>query len=88
MKVKATGLEPHSHAGYEPGKRLYFNGFGTIAFTDVSYAWVDRSMIWLDQVRAVSLWLCVWTLCRPLLLVAFPAELYAAGRFLTFSFMI
>ena len=24
-KVKAAGLEPHSHADYEPGRRFYFN---------------------------------------------------------------
>lgn len=37
-KVKAEGLEPHSHADYEPGRRFYFHDRDGIEYEVVSYA--------------------------------------------------
>ena len=37
-KVVAAGLEPHSHADYEPGRRFYFHDEDRIEFEVVSYA--------------------------------------------------
>lgn len=37
-KVKAMGIETHSHADYEPGRRFYFNDFDGIEIEVVSYA--------------------------------------------------
>ncbi|MDA4848089.1 VOC family protein [Hoeflea poritis] len=39
-KVIAAGLEPHSHADYEPGRRFYFHDEDGIEFEVVSYATV------------------------------------------------
>ena len=36
-KVKAAGLEPHSHADYEPGRRFYFNDHDGTEWEVVSY---------------------------------------------------
>ena len=36
-RVVAAGLEPHSHADYEPGRRFYFNDSDGIEFEVVSY---------------------------------------------------
>lgn len=36
--VKAEGLQPHSHADYEPGRRFYFHDRDGIEFEVVSYA--------------------------------------------------
>ena len=36
--VKAEGLESHSHADYEPGRRFYFHDRDGIEFEVVSYA--------------------------------------------------
>ena len=36
-KVIAAGLEPHSHADYEPGRRFYFNDADGIEIEVVSY---------------------------------------------------
>lgn len=36
-KVKAEGLEPHSHADYEPGRRFYFRDGDDIEYEVVSY---------------------------------------------------
>lgn len=37
-RVRAAGLEPHSHADYEPGRRFYFDDPEGIEFEVVSYA--------------------------------------------------
>lgn len=37
-KVVAAGLEPFSHADYEPGRRFYFFDWNGIEFEVVSYA--------------------------------------------------
>lgn len=37
-KVRALGLEPHSHADYEPGRRFYFDDRDGIEWEIVSYA--------------------------------------------------
>jgi glyoxylase I family protein len=37
-RVKALGLEPHSHADYEPGRRFYFKDPDGIEFEVVSYS--------------------------------------------------
>jgi catechol 2,3-dioxygenase-like lactoylglutathione lyase family enzyme len=37
-KVIAAGLEPFSHADYEPGRRFYFFDWNGIEFEVVSYA--------------------------------------------------
>lgn len=36
--VRAMGIEPHSHADYEPGKRFYFHDPDGIEIEVVSYA--------------------------------------------------
>ena len=36
-KVKAAGLEPHSHADYEPGRRFYFDDYDGTEWEVVSY---------------------------------------------------
>lgn len=36
-KVKAAGLEPHSHADYEPGRRFYFRDHDGTEWEVVSY---------------------------------------------------
>jgi catechol 2,3-dioxygenase-like lactoylglutathione lyase family enzyme len=36
-KAKARGLEPYSHADYEPGRRFYFRDHDGIEFEVVSY---------------------------------------------------
>lgn len=36
-RVKAEGLEPHSHSDYEPGRRFYFNDVDGIEYEVVSY---------------------------------------------------
>jgi len=36
-KVKAAGLEPWGHDGYEPGRRFYFYDFDGIEFEVISY---------------------------------------------------
>ena len=36
-KVKALGLETHSHADYEPGRRFYFNDHDGTEWEVVSY---------------------------------------------------
>lgn len=38
QRVIAEGLETHSHADYEPGKRFYFNDVDGIEYEVVSYA--------------------------------------------------
>lgn len=38
IRVKAEGLEAHSHYDYEPGKRFYFNDTDGIEYEAVSYA--------------------------------------------------
>lgn len=35
--VRAEGLEPHSHADYEPGRRFYFHDRDGIEYEVVSY---------------------------------------------------
>ena len=37
-RVKAAGIEPHSHADYEPGRRFYFNLPNGLEIEVVSYA--------------------------------------------------
>lgn len=37
-KVLAAGLETHSHADYEPGRRFYFDDANGVEFEVVSYA--------------------------------------------------
>ncbi|MGL4280866.1 MAG: VOC family protein [Albidovulum sp.] len=37
-KVRAEGLEPHSHADYEPGRRFYFHDGDGVEYEVVSYA--------------------------------------------------
>ncbi|MBZ0129406.1 MAG: VOC family protein [Rhodobacteraceae bacterium] len=36
-RVKALGLETHSHADYEPGRRFYFNDHDGIEYEVVAY---------------------------------------------------
>ncbi len=36
--VRAEGLEPHSHADYEPGRRFYFRDPDGVEYEVVSYA--------------------------------------------------
>ncbi|MEJ8560400.1 VOC family protein [Yoonia sp. GPGPB17] len=36
-KVKAKGLETHSHADYEPGKRFYFHDLDGVEYEVISY---------------------------------------------------
>lgn len=36
-KVRAEGLEPHSHADYEPGRRFYFHDGDGIEYEVVAY---------------------------------------------------
>ncbi len=36
-RVRAAGLEPHSHANYEPGRRFYFHDADGIEVEVVSY---------------------------------------------------
>ena len=36
-KVRDAGLEPHSHADYEPGRRFYFHDDDGLEFEVVSY---------------------------------------------------
>jgi catechol 2,3-dioxygenase-like lactoylglutathione lyase family enzyme len=37
-RVRAEGLEPHSHADYEPGRRFYFDDPDGIEIEVISYA--------------------------------------------------
>ncbi|PIV81527.1 glyoxalase [bacterium CG17_big_fil_post_rev_8_21_14_2_50_64_8] len=37
-KVKATGLTPHSHADYDPGRRFYFDDPDGIEYEVASYS--------------------------------------------------
>ena len=37
VKVKALGFDTHSHADYEPGRRLYFHDADGIEFEVISY---------------------------------------------------
>ncbi len=37
QRVKDAGLEPHSHADYEPGKRFYFHDHDGIEIEVISY---------------------------------------------------
>ncbi len=38
QRVKAAGIETHSHQVYEPGARFYFNDHDNIEYEVVSYA--------------------------------------------------
>lgn len=37
LRVKELGLEPHSHADYEPGRRFYYDDPEGIEFEVISY---------------------------------------------------